>query len=96
MATRMRKRWGDEESDDEGLPPRQELPADADGVRTVIDYHRNDRGETVRTTTRIKVVNEITRIYEVRALTPNFHPRNPPQTALGTPRPPPPAGGLPR
>lgn len=68
MAERIRKRWGDEDSDDEGLPPRQEFGPDEDGNRTVVEFHKNERGDVVKTTTRVRMVKEEKRIYQVGRL----------------------------
>lgn len=65
MAERLRKRWGDEDSDDEGLPPRHETAPDEDGIRTITEYHKNERGDTVKSVTRVKMVKEQTRVYQV-------------------------------
>jgi translation initiation factor 3 subunit G len=63
-ALRPTKRWGDEESEDEGLPPRQEFGPDEDGVRTIVDFSKNERGDLVKTTTRVRTVREETRLYD--------------------------------
>jgi len=73
MAERLRKRWGDEDSDDEGLPPRQETMPDEDGIKTIIEYHKNERGETMKTVTRVKMVKEQTRVYQVGFATRSPH-----------------------
>lgn len=53
----MSKRWGDwaDEDADDSLPPRQEFGPDATGVKTIIDYKHNERGQVVKVTTKVKV-----------------------------------------
>ena len=38
---------------------------DEHGVKTVIDYHRNEKGDTMKKTTKVKVVNVQKKVYLV-------------------------------
>lgn len=42
-----RQAWGDDD-DDDYLPPRQESAVDSKGVKSIVEYHFNDKGQKVR------------------------------------------------
>jgi translation initiation factor 3 subunit G len=58
-------RWGDTLDEDDILPPRLESGPDAKGIKTIIDYRKNEKGETVKMTTRIRVSTVQKKIYAV-------------------------------
>lgn len=65
MATFMRGklRWGDQLDEDEVLPPPQ--ISTNGNTKTVTEYYKNERGETMKKTTKSKVVNVEKKVYEV-------------------------------
>eukprot|EP00873_Tetraselmis_striata_P020252 jgi/Tetstr1/440516/TSEL_028839.t1 len=63
MAGKMR--WGDSlDDDDDSLPPTQVIGPDKNGTKTVVEYYKNDKGESVKKTTKIKVVKVEKKIYK--------------------------------
>ena len=57
MAAKMR--WGDTLDDEDGngdLPPSTETGPDAKGFKTKVEYKRNEKGETVKVTTRTRII----------------------------------------
>ena len=61
-----RVRWGDAEEDDgDILPPPTVTGPDGKGVKTRVEYKKNERGDTVRVTTRTKVVKVEKKLYKV-------------------------------
>jgi len=60
-----RIRWGDSLDEDDSLPPRTE-EVDKEGIKTVVEYHKNDLGKVIKTTTKTKTIVERKKIYEVR------------------------------
>eukprot|EP01006_Ploeotia_vitrea_P040380 TRINITY_DN66423_c1_g1_i1.p1 TRINITY_DN66423_c1_g1~~TRINITY_DN66423_c1_g1_i1.p1 ORF type:complete len:327 (-),score=155.00 TRINITY_DN66423_c1_g1_i1:68-988(-) len=60
----MTTSWGDNNPEQgssggsvliDGLPPRQVIGPDAEGIKVVVDYHRDSDGKLVKTTRRLKV-----------------------------------------
>lgn len=64
-ATKMR--WGDTLDDDDAndLPPSTETGPDARGFKTKVEYKRNDKGETVKVTTKTRIIKVEKKVYEV-------------------------------
>lgn len=58
-----RRRWGDQLDEDEVLPSPS--VTQSGNTKTVVEYYKNDRGETMRKTTKTKVVNVEKKVYEV-------------------------------
>ena len=65
--------WADDTHDNEALapvfnddrlPPRQESIDPSTGVRTVIEYHINDKGERVKTTRKFRAVRRQHRVHK--------------------------------
>ena len=50
----MSSTWGDDD-DQSVLPPRTETGPNADGIKTIVEWKRNNSGKRVRVTKRIKV-----------------------------------------
>ncbi len=46
--------WADED-DDDFLPPRQESAVNAQGIKTVVEWKLNSKGEKEKTTSKVKV-----------------------------------------
>ena len=65
-ATKMR--WGDALDDDDlnYLPPSTITGPDSRGIKTITDFKKNEKGETVKVTTRMRVVKIEKKQYEVR------------------------------
>lgn len=62
-----RRRWGDEDPEDEEyLPPPEETPVDENGIKQKIEYYRNEKGQTIRKITKIRVANVQLKVYNVR------------------------------
>jgi Eukaryotic translation initiation factor 3 subunit G len=68
MASKIR--WADTLDDDEEreIPVGSVTGPDAKGVKTVVEYKKNEKGEIVKVTTRIKTSNIEKRVYKVGAL----------------------------
>ena len=62
-----RPRWGDTLDDDDVgfLPPTEVTGPDAKGIKTVVEYKKNEKGDTVKVTTRLKIVKMDKKQYEV-------------------------------
>lgn len=60
-------RWGDTLDDEDALPPTTIRGPDSHGVKTITEYYRNDKGETFKKTTKLKVVNVEKKVYKVGA-----------------------------
>lgn len=60
-----RPRWGDEEEDEEALPARQETGADENGIKTITEYYRDNKGRAMKRTTRVKVAAIKQKVYKV-------------------------------
>ena len=65
-------RWADTLDDDEEreIPVGSVTGPDAKGVKTVIEYKKNDKGDVVKVTTRIKTSNIEKRVYKVGTCAP--------------------------
>ncbi|GAX84055.1 hypothetical protein CEUSTIGMA_g11479.t1 [Chlamydomonas eustigma] len=61
----QRLRWGDTIDEDDVLPPPVHRGPDENGIKTVIEYFRNDRGDTVKKTTKLKIVSVEKKVYKV-------------------------------
>lgn len=60
-----RPRWGDDEpGEEESLPPSEETEVDENGFKHLIEYFRNDKGQTVKKTTKIRVVSVQQKVYK--------------------------------
>jgi hypothetical protein len=69
MATKTKIRWGDTLDDEDGaLPPTTVKGPDSNGVKTAIEYYRNDKGESFKKVLKTKVVNVEKKVYKVCAL----------------------------
>ena len=66
-AVSSRARWGDTLDDDDVgfLPPTEVTGPDAKGVKTTVEYKKNEKGDTVKVTTRVKIVKMDKKQYEV-------------------------------
>ena len=72
MTTKIR--WGDTLDDDEvvlQMPQGSETGPDVRGVKTVVEYKRNEKGDIVKVTTRIKTSRIEKKVYKV---SPVSHP----------------------
>lgn len=58
-------KWGDAEDEDDTLPPRSETGPDAKGIKTIIDYKKNEKGEVVKMISRTRVTTVKRTVYEV-------------------------------
>jgi hypothetical protein len=55
MAAKVQKmRWGDALDDEEALPPTTVRGPDENGVKTIIEYYRNDKGDAVKKISKVK------------------------------------------
>lgn len=59
-------RWGDTLDDDDVLPPSVTRGPDDNGVKTVIDFYRNDKGDAFKKTVKLKVFTVEKKVYLVR------------------------------
>ena len=63
------QRWGDVDDDADDaviLPPPTTSGPDSRGIKTTVEYRRNDKGEIVRMTSRVRVVKVEKKLYKVR------------------------------
>jgi len=67
MATAVasRVRWGDVDDEEDALPPPSVSGPDARGVKTAVEYRRNERGEAVKVTTKTRVSKVERKVYTV-------------------------------
>ena len=65
LAPPTRVRWGDVDDDEEALPPPSCSGPDARGIKTAIEYRRNERGEAVKVTTKTRVSKVERKVYTV-------------------------------
>jgi hypothetical protein len=65
LAPPTRVRWGDVDDDEEALPPPSCSGPDARGIKTAVEYRRNERGETVKVTTKTRVSKVERKVYTV-------------------------------
>eukprot|EP00191_Tetraselmis_sp_GSL018_P025077 CAMPEP_0177626256 /NCGR_PEP_ID=MMETSP0419_2-20121207/30552_1 /TAXON_ID=582737 /ORGANISM="Tetraselmis sp., Strain GSL018" /LENGTH=262 /DNA_ID=CAMNT_0019127289 /DNA_START=23 /DNA_END=808 /DNA_ORIENTATION=- len=63
MTAKMR--WGDSlDDEDDALPPPEVLGPDKNGIKQLITYKKNDKGETIKQTCRVRVVKVEKKIYK--------------------------------
>lgn len=67
-----RPRWGDEEDDEEALPPRHETPLDESGVKTITEYYRDAKGRAMKRTTKVKVAAVKQKVYKISEVRRNW------------------------
>jgi|LauGreSBDMM110SN_4_FD.fasta_scaffold159061_2 translation initiation factor 3 subunit G len=60
-----RPRWGDQFDEDDVLPASVQKE-DEHGMKTVIEYFRNEKGEAFKKSTKLKVVSVERKVYKVR------------------------------
>lgn len=63
------QRWGDVDDDADDaviLPPPTTSGPDSRGIKTTVEYKRNDKGEIVRVTSRVRIVKVEKKLYKVR------------------------------
>lgn len=63
------QRWGDVDDDADDaviLPPPTTSGPDSRGIKTTVEYKRNDKGEIIRVTSRVRVVKVEKKLYKVR------------------------------
>ena len=60
-----RPRWGDQFDEDDVLPASVQKGPDEHGMKTAIDYFRNEKGEAFKKTTKLKVVTVERKVYKV-------------------------------
>lgn len=65
----MSGKWGDAEDGEidvqalaDGLPPRSESARDKDGVRTIVEYAKQEEGRIIKTTKRIKTLKRTVKV----------------------------------
>jgi hypothetical protein len=61
-------RWGDTLDEDDSLPPNTIVGPDKQGIKTITEYKKNERGEIVKSVTKIRVSRVEKKIYAVRDL----------------------------
>lgn len=60
-------RWGDTLDEEEtGIPQNRVIGPDANGVKTVIEYKRNEKGDIMKCTTKTKTELVTRKVYKVR------------------------------
>ena len=62
-----RPRWGDTVDEDDILPNAVVKGPDEHGIKTVVDYYRNDKSEAIKKTTKYKIVTVERKVYKVGA-----------------------------
>lgn len=62
----MKLRWGDADDDEDVLPEGTTTGPNDKGILTKTEYFHNPKGEAIKKTTKIQLVNVTTRVYEVR------------------------------
>ena len=63
-----RPRWGDTVDEDDILPNAVVKGPDEHGIKTVVDYYRNDKSEAIKKTTKYKIVTVERKVYKVGIL----------------------------
>lgn len=63
--SRSKLRWGDALDDDDALPPMVVKGPDNSGLKTIVDYYRNDKGDAFKKSTKVKVVVVEKKVYKV-------------------------------
>lgn len=64
--SRGKLRWGDTLDDEDLLPPSVVKGPDDNGMKMIIDYYKNEKGDVMKKTTKIKVVTVEKKVYKVR------------------------------
>lgn len=68
MASSANKvRWGDTLDEDDSLPSNSVVGPDKQGIQTITEYKKNDKGETVKVVTKVKISKVERKIYAVRS-----------------------------
>lgn len=66
MASKTTKmRWGDTLDDDDTLPPNVVRGPDDNGMKTAIEYYRNEKGDAVKKTTKLKITTVEKKVYKI-------------------------------
>eukprot|EP00798_Chlamydomonas_sp_ICE-L_P006043 gene6043-2654_t len=65
MAPTGKIRWGDTLDDDDTLPPSSTKGPDDNGVKTVTEYYRNDKGDAFKKTQKLKTYTVEKKVYSV-------------------------------
>ena len=67
----LESKWADFDVDDEfnedygpGALTGFESAVDKDGIKTIINYSKNDRGQTIKITRKLKLTYKNTRVYK--------------------------------
>ena len=60
-----RPRWGDTLDEDDVLPPPTLTGPDGRGIKTLVEWKKNGRGETVKVTTKTRVSKIEKKLYKV-------------------------------
>lgn len=66
-SSRGRPRWGDTLDDDDVLPPPSVKGPDDNGIKIVTEYFRNDKGDAIKKTCKLKVVVVEKKVFKVRS-----------------------------
>eukprot|EP01025_Chloroclados_australasicus_P068675 TRINITY_DN955_c0_g1_i4.p1 TRINITY_DN955_c0_g1~~TRINITY_DN955_c0_g1_i4.p1 ORF type:complete len:306 (-),score=30.97 TRINITY_DN955_c0_g1_i4:448-1320(-) len=77
IVSMSRMRWGDtlDDEEEELIPEGEVRGPDKDGVKTVIDYYKNNKGQIIKRTRRIRVIKVEKTVYkaaEERRTLPKF------------------------
>ena len=67
MAPQGKLRWGDTLDDEDVLPPSVSRGPDEQGIKTVIEFYRNDKGDALKKTTKLKTTVMEKKVYKVDA-----------------------------
>jgi hypothetical protein len=65
-------RWGDTLDDEDALPPTTVKGPDSHGIKITTEYYKNDKGESIKKVTKVKVVNVEKKVYKVGAWNSSF------------------------
>ncbi|GIL59719.1 hypothetical protein Vafri_14444 [Volvox africanus] len=63
--SRGKLRWGDTLDDEDLLPPSVVRGPDDNGIKTLVEYFKNDKGDAIKKTTKVKVVTVEKKVYKV-------------------------------
>lgn len=63
--SRVKVRWGDTLDDEDLLPPPTVKGPDDNGIKTVTEYYKNEKGDAIKKTTKVKVVTVEKKVYKV-------------------------------
>lgn len=58
-------RWGDSLDDDDSIPQNTITGPDKQGIKTITEYKKNEKGEIVKTVTKVRVSKVEKKIYAV-------------------------------